>query len=148
MTLTTYHWCNEETIIDYIKSVIVPYMTQKRRQLGLDLKHTGLLTLDEFKGRQSAVLNLLQNNDLVYVIIPPSCNDRLQPLNVSVNRAAKQFLQINLKTGMYADVVVVQKNIGKDIEPVDLKLFIVKSIAVKWMIDLYSCKSPDNLGWF
>ena len=74
----------------------------------------------------------------MYVIIPPNCTDQLQPLDVSVNQAAKRFLQINLKTGMYADNIVAQKNIGKDIEPVDLKLFIVKPIAVKWMIYLYS----------
>ena len=54
MTHTPYHWCKEETMIDYIKSVIVPYMTQKRRQLGLDLKHTGLLMLDEFKGQTTS----------------------------------------------------------------------------------------------
>ena len=60
VTHTLYHWCNEETMIDYIESVIVPYMTQKRRQLGLDLKHTGLLMLDEFKGQTiSRVLKLL-----------------------------------------------------------------------------------------
>ena len=131
-------WCNEETVIDYIESLIVPYMTQKRRQLGLDLKHTGLLMLDEFKGQTiSRVLNLLQSNDLMYVIIPPNCTDRLQPLDVSVNRAA-QFLQINLKTGMYADDIVAQKNIDKEIESVDMKLFIVKPTAAKWMMYLYS----------
>ena len=76
VTHTPYHWCNEEMMIDYVESVIVPYMTQKRRQLGLDLKHTGLLMLDEFKGQRiSGVLNLLQNNDLMYVIISPNCTD-------------------------------------------------------------------------
>ena len=78
VTHTPNHWCNEETMIDYIESVIVPYMTQKRRQLGLDLKHTRLLMLDEFKGQTtSQVLNLLQNNDLMYVIIPPNYTDWL-----------------------------------------------------------------------
>ena len=40
ITHTPNHWCNEETVISYIESVIVPYMTEKRRQLGLDAKHT------------------------------------------------------------------------------------------------------------
>ena len=35
------HWCNEDTIVEYITTVIVPYMNKKRRQLGLDPKHTG-----------------------------------------------------------------------------------------------------------
>ena len=122
------------------ESVIVPYMTQKKAQLGLDLKLTRLLTFDEFKGQTiSRELNLLQNNDIMYVIIPPNCTDRLQPLDVSVSRAAKQFLQSKFEN-WYADNIVAQKNIDKDIEPVDMKLSIVKTIAAKWMIGLYSCK--------
>ena len=138
VTHTSNHWCNEETMIAYIQSVIVPYMTQKRRQLGLDLKQNGLVVLDEFKGQTtSRVLNLLQSHDLMYVIIPPNCTDRLQPLNVNINRAAKQFLQ-NKFENWYAENIVAQKSMDKDIEPVDMKLSIVKPIAAKWIIDLYN----------
>jgi len=66
-------------------------MTEKRRELGLDVKHTGLVILDEFKGQTTVdrVLNLLQYNSLLYVIVPPNCTDCLQLLDVSVNWAAK-----------------------------------------------------------
>ena len=125
-------------MIAYIESVIVPYMTQKRRQLGLDLKHSGLVILDEFKGQTTnRVLNLLQSNDLMYIIIPPNCTDQLQLLDVSVNRAAKQFLR-NKFENWYTDNIVAQKSADKDVEPVDMKLSIVKPIAAKWMIDLYN----------
>ena len=138
VTHTPNHWCNEETMITYIESVIIPYMTEKRRQLGLDVKHTGLVILDEFKGQTtSTVLKLLQSNDLMYIIVPPNCTDRLQPLDVSVNRAAKQFLRRKFEN-WYADCIVAQENTGKDIEPVDMKLSIVKPIAARWMIDLYN----------
>ena len=134
ITHTQNHWCNEETMIIYIESVIIPYMTKKRRQLGLD---TGLVILDEFKAQTtSTVLKLLQSNDLMYIIVPPNCTDRLQPLDASVNRAAKQFLRSKFEN-WYADGIVAQKNAGMDIEPVDMKLSIVKPIAAKWMIDLY-----------
>ena len=85
-------------MITYIESVIIPYMTQKRRQLGLDLKHTGFMILDEFKGQTtSRVLQLLLSNDLMYpVIVPLNCTDRLQLLDVSVNGAAKQFSEFNV----------------------------------------------------
>ena len=132
------HWCNKEMMIDYIELVIVPYMTQKRTQLGLDLKHTELVILDEFKGQiTSRVLNLLQSNDLMHIIVPPNCTDWLQPLDVSVNQAAKQFLQSKFEN-WYADNIVAQKNIDKDIEPVEMKPSVVKPFAAKWMIDLYS----------
>jgi len=104
-------------MISYIESVVVPYMTEKRRQLGLDAKLTGLVILDEFKGQTTTrVLNLLQRNNLLYVIVPPNCTDRLQPLDVSVNRAAKQFLR-NKFENWYADSIVAQKSTGKEIEP-------------------------------
>jgi len=46
VTHTQNHWCNEETMIE---AMIVPYMAEKGRQLGLDLKHSGLVIL---KGKQ------------------------------------------------------------------------------------------------
>jgi len=137
ITHTPNYWCNKETMISYIKSVIVPYMTERRRQLGLDVKYSGLVILDEFKGQTTArVLNLLLHNNLLYVIVLPNCTDRLQPLDVSVNRAAKQFLRSKFEN-WYADSIVTQKNTGKEIEPVNMRFSIVKLIAAKWMIDLY-----------
>ena len=54
----------------------------------------------------------------MYVIIPPNCTVSIQSLDTSVNRAAKQFL-ITKFENWYADQIVTQKNLGKDIEPVD-----------------------------
>ena len=137
VTHTENHWCNEETMISYIDVVIVPYKDEKRRQLGLSSTHSGLIILDEFKGQTtSRVLNLLQSRNLFYVIVPPNCTDRLQPLDVSVNRAAKQFLWKKFEN-WYADNIVAQKDTGKELEPVDMRLAIVKPIAAKWMISLY-----------
>ena len=96
-------------MVDYIAAVIVPYMKEKRKHLGLDSKHVGLVILDKFKEQTTdKVLNLLQTNDLMYVIVPPNCTDRLQPLDVSVNRAAKQFLR-NKFENWYADQIIGSK---------------------------------------
>ena len=86
MTHTANHWCNEDTMIDYIKLMIVPYMDDARERLGLSPTHTRLVILDEFKGQTTPkVLSLLQEFHLMYVIVPPNCTDRLQPLDASVN---------------------------------------------------------------
>jgi len=37
-------------MIEYIKSVIAPCMDDTGKKLGLSLTHTGLVTLDRFKG--------------------------------------------------------------------------------------------------
>ena len=67
-------------MIDYIKLVIVPYMTETRKKLGLSQTHTGLVILDEFKGQTiQKVLNLLEEYHLMYVIVPPNCTDHCSP---------------------------------------------------------------------
>ena len=137
VTHTTNHWCNEETMIEYIKSVIVPYMDDTRERLGLSPMHTGLVILDHFKGQTTQkVLNLLEENHLMFILVPANCTDRLQPLDVSVNRAAKQFMQAKFE-GWYADRIIAQKDSGQDIQPVNLRLSVVKPIGAQWVIELY-----------
>ena len=80
--------------------------------------------------------SLLQANDLMYVIVPPNCTDRLQPLDVSVNRAAKQFLR-NKFENWYADQIIAQKDVDEEIQLVDMRMSIVKPVSAKWMMDLY-----------
>ena len=123
-------------MVEYITTVIL-YMNEKRRHLGLDPKHIGLVILDEFKGQTTKkVLKLLAANDQMYVVVPPNATDRLWPFDISVNRAAKQFLQTKFEN-WYADQIVAQKDTGKEIEPVDMRVSIVKPISAKWMVDLY-----------
>ena len=77
-------------------------MNEKRRYLGLDPKHTGLIILDEFKWQTTEkVLKLLGANDLMYVIVPPNCTDRLQPFDVSTelpDSSLKPSLRIGMPT--------------------------------------------------
>ena len=137
ITHTTNHWCNEDTMIDYIKLVIVSYMNETRKKLTLSPSHTGLVILDEFRGQTTQkVLTLLEEHHLMYVIVPPNCTDRLQPLDVSVNRAAKHFIRGKFESWS-ADRIMAQQESGQDIQPVDLRLSVVKPMGAKWMIDLY-----------
>ena len=88
------HWCNESTMISYVQLVIVPYVQETRKNLGLPDSQSALVILDEFKGQTThAVLNLLKQNNIEYVIVPPNCTDRLQPLDASINKPAKDFLR-------------------------------------------------------
>ena len=77
VTHTANHWCNEETMIEYIKSVIVPYMDDTRERLGLSPAHIRLVILDHFKGQSTQkVLNLLEENHLMYILVPANCTNR------------------------------------------------------------------------
>ena len=145
ITVTPNHWCNESTTIDYVTKIIVPYLQEKRKELGLPANHPALAIFDAFKGQNTEkVLTLLEQNNIFYVMVPPNCTDRLQPLDVSVNKAAKDFLKGKFHE-WYADKVTKQIDGQDEVTPVDLRLSIMKPIGAKWIIELhdYLKTKPD-----
>ena len=39
------------------------------------------------------MLKILKDHNILYVIVPNNCTDRLKPLDLSVNKAVKQYLR-------------------------------------------------------
>lgn len=135
VTATPNHWSNESTMVSYIEKIMVPYVKQKREELNLPEDHPALAIFDEFKGQ--TIFKLLESNNIRYVVVPPNCTDRLQPLDVSVNKAAKEFLRTKFQA-WYADKISAQMDNGKtSFTPVDLKLSIVKPVGAKWLMEMY-----------
>ena len=93
LTFSKDYWCNESTMFDYVQKIFLPYVNHKRKELGLDEIHPTLAIFDEFNSQATdAIFNLFTANSVYYVIVPPNCTDKLQPLDVSVNKPAKDFL--------------------------------------------------------
>ena len=77
----------------YIHKIILPYVCNKRKELKLPLDQSAILIFDNFKRQcTSEFLTLLDVNNINVILIPPNCTDRLQLLDLSVNKAAKEFL--------------------------------------------------------
>ena len=94
VTYTPNRWSNEQTMKTYIQEIIVPYVKQKRAQLKLSEDHPALAIFDVFKGQcTEEVLQMLEENNIERVCVPANCTDRLQPLDLSVNKPAKEFLR-------------------------------------------------------
>ena len=94
ITHTENHSANETTAIAHIENIIIPYVKKERESLGLRDDHTALVLFGVFKGQCTAqVLKLLEDNHILYVTIPNNCTDHLQPLDLSVNKPAKDFLR-------------------------------------------------------
>ena len=51
ITQTPNHWANEDTTIDYVNKIIIPYVNKTRENLNLDLRHSALVIFDVFKGQ-------------------------------------------------------------------------------------------------
>lgn len=73
-------------------------------------------------------------------MIPPNCTGRLQLLDVSVNKPAKEFLYQKFHT-WYAQSVCAQSEVKTAKEPIDLCMSVVKPLGVQWMLELYQDKT-------
>ena len=77
-------------------------------------------------------------------MIPPNCRDCLEPLDVSVNKAAKEFLRNSFQK-WYASIVCSQLNGQTEKQAVDLCLSVMKPHGAKWLLELheYLRSKPD-----
>ena len=146
ITHTVNHWSNEETMKEYIEVVILPYISKKKEDLQLPNEQSALLIFDNFKAQcTSSILTFLDNHNINVVLIPANCTDRLQPLDLSINKAAKEFLRTEFKE-WYAQELCSQLNEGKATEAIDLKLSVIKPLGAKWMVALHDhIKSNPDL---
>ena len=123
--------------VTYLQNIITLCETKKREELKLPGDHPALVVFDHFKAQcTSNVLQILRNNHIDTLLIPASCTDCLQLLDVSVNKVAKEFLhrQIHL---WYAGEVCHQLRQGSSIKLVDTCMSVVKPLGAKWLIKMY-----------
>ena len=75
----------------YIQKIILLYLDRKCKELKLSAEQPAALIFDNFKGQYTTELLKLLNSNVI--LIPANCTDRLQPLGISVNKAAKELLR-------------------------------------------------------
>ena len=79
-------------ILDYINHIIVPYLQKTRKYIGED--KSALIIIDNFKGQVTkSVIQLLEGRNVHLCTFPPSTTDSLQPLNIPVNKLAKDYVR-------------------------------------------------------
>jgi hypothetical protein len=92
----------------------------------------------------------LEQNAIDVITIPANCTDRLQPLDISTNKAAKSFMQGQFQSWYAQQVQLQMKDGGTTNEAVDLWMSIVKSISARWLVNLYDylVSKPDIKNGF
>ena len=138
-TYTSNHWSNEEKAIQHVERIVIPYLKKKREELKLPSTQKALLIFDVFKGQTTAAYQeVVESNDCVIVFVPANMTNHFQPLDLTVNGPAKQFLKQKFKS-WYATQITKQFNKGKNVYDVEvpLKLSALKPIHANWLIGLY-----------
>ena len=132
------HWSNEDTMIQYITNIVLPYVRRVREDHEHDTP--ALIIMDNFKGQvTTAVTSLMDENNLHVCLLPANTTDRLQPMDLSVNKAAKAFLRQKFEK-WYSDQIVKQLK-GKNIEvielqPIPLDLVKLKELMAQWLVEM------------
>ena len=115
ITHSSNHWSNEDTMVEYIQEVIVPYVECVREELNKP-EQAALAIFDNFKGQLTEkVLQELEDNNIQSVLVPANCTDRLQPMDLSVNKSIKSFLRSQFST-WYSQEVFKQMEAHKQQE--------------------------------
>ena len=69
------------------------YVKCKHLELKLSVDHSALAIFDVFKGQMTEVVfSMLEENNIHVVKVPPIGTDRLQPMDLSVNKSVKEFM--------------------------------------------------------
>ena len=110
------HWSTEKTMLQYIENVIAPFVESILCLLG-DRK-PALIVIDNFKGQVTPSVNAcLEEHDIHVCLLPPNTTSVLQPMDISVNKPAKDFLKANFQ-GWYSTQVMEQLE-GQDCDDRD-----------------------------
>lgn len=110
VTWTSNHWSNEEKMKQYLDKIIVPYVQATRSKLKLPPDYPALAIFDVFKGQVTDdVFAILRENNIHVVKVPANCTDRLQPMDLSVNKSVKEFLRHKFQAWYSSEVQKVLK---------------------------------------
>ena len=82
------------------------------------------------------VTECLEKYNIHSVLVPASCTDRLQPLDISVNKAAKTFLRSEFQS-WYSHEENHQNTDSGDLEPVDISTARLKCVGGQWLVRLF-----------
>ena len=143
ISYTPNHWSNEATMISYIEEIIVPFVQKKREDLRVGENQSALAIFDHFKGQlTNKVTECLEKHNIQSALVPANCTDRLQPLDLSVNKAAKAFLQSQFQN-WYAEEVGRQLTESDEAEPIDLSTPRMKCVGGQWLVKLFNYLSEN-----
>ena len=138
-------------MIQYVETIIVPCVERTRESLGEGEDKAAVIFMDNFKGQITPAMNeLLEQHNIHSCLLPPNTTDRLQPLDLSVNKPAKAFLRGEFQK-WYSEQIMQQLDkpaadlSTAELHPVDLGMAAMKEITGQWLVNMadYITNNPQ-----
>lgn len=122
------HYANEETMLEYAKQILLPYLNKTREQLG-NAEMPAVLIFDSFRGHTTeAVHKALLEMNCICVPVPANLTDHLQPMDLGVNKPIKDFLK-NKFVSWFATKVQEAEEVARPLKT-DHVMELLKSISL------------------
>ena len=136
VTHSTNHWSTEDTMLEFLDKIIIPYVDNTRQCLELSDDFRAVAIFDVFAAhRCQSVLDRLESSNIKPVFVPAGCTGELQPLDITVNDAFKRELKSCFTTWYAKEVSKALKN-GEDVEKikVNLAISVIKPLHSNWLL--------------
>ena len=135
-----------EKAVEHFEKVIFPFFQKTKEEYNYPKEQMSLVIMDTFKGQDNNVLKeLCEKNFCEVVIVPHNLTNKFQPLDISVNKAAKSFISEKYNTWMAKEV---SNQLQREISPcdvkIDLNLGIIKPLHAKWIVELFNIMKKEK----
>ena len=95
---------------------------------------------------------MLEDNHIDRVLVPANCTDRLQPLDLSVNKPPKEFLRRTFQEWFASQIAAPLEESDHtqqvNSHQVDVRLSIMKPLGARWLVELYYYLPLHYRKWF
>ena len=140
------HFSNTEESLKLLDQIVIPYVESERESLNLAPDHFSLLIIDVFSGQMTEpVMSKFRDNHVKLVRVPPNMTHLFQPLDLTVNGAAKSYLKRRF-TEWCSSQIAKQLDSGKEMEEIEVKLQLstLKPLHAQWVMDLYNYLTSEK----
>ena len=123
----------------YTEKIVVPFVSRKRAEFKLTENDLALAIFDSFKGQTTpAIYSLLRSHNVIPIQVPPNCTDKLQPLDVSINKPVKQEMRKQFQI-WYAEQVKQRIEDGMPVNEIKIAMpsSIMKNLSAKGMMSTW-----------
>ena len=95
------HWSTEQTVLEYVEHITALYIQKVRKSFQPNT--SALVIMDNFKGQiTESVSSLLDQYNIHVCLLPPNTTDCLQPMDISINKPAKDQLRNSSMSGTHS----------------------------------------------